>query len=338
MTVRTSVKILLLGLGHVGQAAGEILAEKGDWIRRRYGLSTEIIGVADSSGIVFDGNGRGIDVERAINAKRRSGRVSEYGKDEGLRLAGTSELEVVLDETQPDVLVDVSSNDEAFSWHVAALERGVAVVTSNKPPVALHYKELITLSRRNETPYLFEATVMAGTPIIALLRRALLGDTVTGIRAVLNATTTFILTMMENGANMDEAVKKAREMGILERDPRKDLDGIDAGYKAAILHDVAFGPIEFERVDVTGISGLREEDVRGRNVRLVASIEDGRAEVRPIDLPDGHPLAVTGTENAALIETDLLGELLIKGAGGGARETASGVVSDIIEASLSLRA
>lgn len=333
----TSLRIILLGFGRVGQAVGEILTRKDGWIRKRYDLSPELIGIADSSGMVFNREGKGIDVEMAMDVKRRSGMVSEYGKRNDLELADTSELEVVLEETQPDILVDVSSNDEAFSWHMTALERGIAVVTSNKPPVALHYEELIKLSRRRGVPYLFEATVMAGTPVIALLRRALIGDTVKRISAVLNATTTFILTMMENGAGMDEAVKKAREMGILERDPKKDLDGIDAGYKAAILHDVAFGPIEFNRVKIRGISGLRGEEVRGRRVRLVASIEDGRAEVKPVNLPDGHPLVVTGTENAALIETDLLGELLIKGAGGGARETASGVVSDIIEAALSLR-
>ncbi len=164
---------------------------------------------------------------------------------------------------------------------------------------------------------------MAGTPIVGLLRENLLGDDVQSIEAVLNATTTFILTQMEMGLSFEEALAKAQRLGIAERDPSGDILGIDAGYKATILHCLAFHPITYEEIEVRGgIAEVTEGDIerakaKGKTIRLVARIEKGNVAVEPAEIPKESPLAVESHENAAVIKTDLLGELLIKGAGAG---------------------
>jgi len=330
------VKVGLFGFGNVGRAVARALIEKGPLFRERYGLSFRVVSIADTSGTVW--LPEGIDLSEALLVKESFGKLSKWTND--YEVYNLSPVDAV-GEIEADVIVDVTNDRNAYLWHLAALRDGKAVVTSNKPPLAFHYAELIEEAEKRHVPYLFEATVMAGTPIIGLLRENLLGDTVRRIRAVLNATTTFILARMEQGIDFERAVKQAQKLGIAERDPSDDILGIDAGYKATILHCVAFGPITFDEVAVGGIAEVTVEEVKralakGKRVRLVATIEENKVKVAPEEV--SGPLAVSSNENVAIIETDLLGELLVKGAGAGLKETASGVVSDLVKASLKLRA
>ncbi|NJE61597.1 homoserine dehydrogenase [Thermococcus sp. 21S7] len=328
------VRLSLFGFGNVGRALARVLVEKSAVFRERYGLEFKVVSVADSSAVVW--LPVGMNLTEALNVKETLGRLSAWTND--YEVFNFSPVEAVR-EIDADVVIDVTNDKNAHTWHLAALKEGKAVVTSNKPPLAFHYAELIGEAERRNLPYLFEATVMAGTPVIGLLKETLLGDSVEEIEAVLNGTTTYILTMMEEGASFEDALRKAQELGIAERDPSGDILGIDAGYKATILHCLAFGPTTFDEIEVRGIDGISPEDLAragkaGRTVRLVASIERGSVSVEPKEVPKGSPLAVSSTQNAAVIRTDLLGELVIQGAGAGLKETASGVVSDVIKAAL----
>jgi len=329
------VKVELFGFGNVGRAVARVLLEKGRFFRERYGLSFRVVSVSDTSGTVW--LPEGIDLSEALLVKESFGKLSKWTND--YEVYSFSPVEAVR-EIEADVIIDVTNDRNAHLWHLEALKGGKAVVASNKPPLAFHYAELIGEAERKGLPYLFEATVMAGTPIIGLLRENLLGDTVRRIKAVLNATTTFILSRMEQGIDFEKAVKQAQELGIAERDPSGDVLGIDAGYKATILHCAAFEPITFDEIAVQGITEVTVDDVKralakGRRIRLVATIEEKDVRVAPEEV--SGPLAVSGSENVALIESDLLGELLVRGAGAGPKETASGVVSDLVKASLRLR-
>jgi len=311
------------------------LVEKERFFREKHGLSFKVVSISDTSGTVW--LQEGIDLREALLVKENFGKLSLWTND--YEVYNFSPADAVKD-IEADVVIDVTNARNAHEWHLEALKRGKAVVTSNKPPLAFHYAELVGGAEKRGIPYLFEATVMAGTPIIGLLRENLLGDTVERIEAVLNATTTFILSRMERGIDFEKAVREAQELGIAERDPGGDILGVDAGYKATILHCVAFKPITFDQIKVEGIEGLTVEDVRralsvGKRIRLVATVEDGNVVVAPLEV--SGPLAVSSNENVAVIETDLLGELVIRGAGAGPKETASGVVSDLVKASLSLR-
>ncbi|ASI98253.1 homoserine dehydrogenase [Thermococcus celer Vu 13 = JCM 8558] len=330
------VKLSLFGFGNVGRSVARVLLEKEAFFRERYGLRFRVVSVADTTAVVW--LPEGVDLREALIVKESFGRLSEWTND--YEVYNLSPVGAV-GEIDADIVVDVTNDKNAHTWHLAALRDGKAVVTSNKPPLAFHYAELTEEAGRRGLPYMFEATVMAGTPVVGLLRDNLLGDSVEEIEAVLNATTTFILSRMEEGLDFEGALKRAQEMGIAERDPRGDVLGTDAGYKATILHCLAFHPITYGEARVRGIEGITLEDVRraverGNTVRLVAEVREGKVTVEPREIPGESPLAVESHENVAVIRTDLLGEMVIKGAGAGLRETASGVVSDIVKASLRL--
>lgn len=329
------VKVQLFGFGNVGRAVARVLLEKERFFREKYGVEFRVVSIADTTGTVW--LPEGIDLREALLVKETFGKLSAWTND--YEVYSFSPAEIVK-EVEADVVIDVTNDRGAYEWHMKALNEGKAVVTSNKPPLAFHYAELIGEAERKGLPYLFEATVMAGTPVIGLLRENLLGDSMKRIKAVLNATTTFILSRMEQGIDFDGAVKQAQELGIAERDPSGDVLGIDAGYKATILHCVAFKPITFDEISVKGIAEVTVDEVKralskGKRIRLVATVEDGNVRVAPEEV--SGPLAVSSNENVAVVESDLLGELLIKGAGAGLKETASGVVSDLVKASLKLR-
>jgi homoserine dehydrogenase len=330
------VKVSIFGFGNVGRATARVLLKKAGFIQRRYGLEFKVVSITDRSGTLW--MPEGIDLREALTVKESLGRISAWTNDYELYDMGPKEA---VRDVGADIVVDVTNEVNAHEWHLLALREGKAVVTSNKPPLAFHYGKLTKEAERRGLPYLFEATVMAGTPIITLLRDGLLGDSVERIEAVLNATTTFILSEMERGATFEAALKRAQKLGIAERDPRGDILGIDAGYKATILHCIAFEPMTFDNAEVSGIVEVTEGKIKragksGKTVRLVATVEKGTVTVEPREVPLGSPLAVESHENAAVIKTDLLGELVIKGAGAGLKETASGVVSDVVKASLSL--
>ena len=328
------VKVQLFGFGNVGRAVARVLLEKERFFREKYGVKFKVVSIADTSGTVW--LPEGIDLREAILVKENFGKLSSWTNE--YEVYNFSPVEAVK-EIEADIVIDVTNDKNAHKWHFEALKGEKAVVTSNKPPLAFHYAELIGEAEMRGIPYLFEATVMAGTPIIGLLRENLLGDSVRQIKAVLNATTTFILSRMEQGVDFERAVEEAQKLGIAERDPSGDVLGIDAGYKATILHCVAFKPITFDEIAVKGIAEVTVDEVKralskGKRIRLVATVEDENVRVAPEEV--SGPLAVSSNENVALIESDLLGELLIKGAGAGLKETASGVVSDLVKASLRL--
>jgi len=331
------LKLSIFGFGNVGQATARVLLEKEGFFREKYGLSFRVVSISDTSGTVW--LPEGLDIREVLNVKETLGKLSSWTND--YEVYALPPMEAVK-EVEADIVVDVTNDKNAWEWHMEALRRGRAVVTSNKPPLAFHYSDLTGEAGRRGLPYLFEATVMAGTPVIGLLRETLLGDSVEKIEAVLNGTTTYILTRMEEGVPFGEALKEAQKLGIAEREPSGDILGLDAGYKATILHCVAFRPITFDETTVRGIDGVSMGDVlgarrEGKTIRLIASIEDGSVSVEPKEVPKESPLAVSSTQNAAVIKTDLLGELTVKGAGAGLKETASGVVSDIVKAALELR-
>lgn len=330
------VGVSLFGFGNVGRAVARVLLEKEKLFRERYGIALKVVSIADTSGVVW--LPEGIDLREALLIKETFGKLSSWTNDYEVYNLTPGEA---VREVDADIVVDVTNDKNAHEWHLTALREGKAVVTSNKPPLAYHYAELMSEAEKKGLPYLFEATVMAGTPVIGLLRENLLGDTVERIEAVLNATTTFILSRMEMGLEFEEALKQAQKLGIAERDPSGDILGMDAGYKATILHCVAFGPITFNEAKVKGIAEVTRGEVqrarkRNRTIRLVATVEREKVVVEPKEVPLGSPLAVESHENAAIIWTDLLGELVIKGAGAGLKETASGVVGDILKAALRL--
>ncbi|AIF69182.1 hypothetical protein PAP_03820 [Palaeococcus pacificus DY20341] len=326
------ISLSLLGFGNVGRGVAQVLLEKKEWFRRKYGLEFRVVSISDSSATIWDESG--IDLMEALEVKKTFGSLSYWGDE--YSIYHLSPIDVAR-KVESDVFIDVTpANPEAYKWYMEAFRMGRHVVTSNKPPLVFHYVELIQEAAMRGVNYRFEATVMAGTPIITLLQESLLGDEVDSIEGVFNGTTTFILSEMEKGLTFDEALKKAQALGIAEANPDVDIKGFDAAYKATILHNVAFEPMSFKKVEIRGIDDVSPEDIKrakaqGNVIRLVAKIEKKRVSVEPVEIPKTSPLAVYGTSNVAVIKSDLMGEIVLRGAGAGVKETASAVVSDIIK-------
>ena len=237
--------------------------------------------------------------------------------------------------------LDVARGEPATSHVRTALAGGAHVITANKGPVAFAYRSLARAAERAGRRFLFEGAVMDGVPVFNLARETLPAVQVIGFRGIVNSTTNYILTAMENGQGLAAALAEMQARGIAEADPSLDLDGWDAAAKAAALANVLFDaritPHDVERRGLTTEAGRDAIEARkaGRRLKLVASgRRQGRevtARVRCEALPDDDLLAgVEAQHNALVLETDLLEEIAIVQRGGGLTATAYALLSDLV--------
>lgn len=257
----------------------------------------------------------------------------------------TDRYQDLTDDPEIDVVVELLGGvDEAFRVASRALSNGKALVTANKNLLAERGPELFSLAVKHKAPIGFEASVCAGIPVIRTLQEALRADHITSLEGIVNGTTNYLLTRMsEERASYRECLADAQRLGFAEPDPDYDVSGKDAVCKAGILATLAFGAyVDFRQVPVSGIDSLELEDIRqaeamGYRIKLVASARrtaDGRldAEVGPVLLPLGHPLASVRMEyNAVLIESDGLVKTLLSGKGAGPAPTAVSLLADLLD-------
>ena len=334
------MRLLFLGFGTVGQGLAELLLAKRDELARRFGFEWQVTGIADTlKGSVYDP--AGLDLERALEAVRRGDSLAGLGREggawDGLTMVRHAEADVLLEATY----TDIKTAEPATSHVRTALERGLHVVTSNKGPLALHYRELAELATRNGVQFRFEGTVMSGTPLLNLIREAMAGAEVLEVQGILNGTTNFILTEMEKGLAYEAALKRAQELGYAEAVPDADVLGWDALAKVTILANVAFGaalkPSDSPCEGITKISAqdIAKSLIEGKRYKLIGRVwrEGGavKAQVAPRLVELSHPLAsVMGATNAATVRTDALGEVTIVGPGAGRAQTGFAMLSDLI--------
>ena len=330
--------IALTGCGTVGKALLELLHEKREMLKNRFHFEYNISLIsARSKGILL--NPAGLDLDGVLSALHEKNSLSEFPQSSG----SFSEL---LTESEANILVEATPTnlktaEPALAHITTALNQNIHVVTVNKGPIALNFNALQALAKAHHVQLRYEGTVMSGTPLIELAKHGLAGAAINRIEGILNGTTNYMLTRMENGASYEEALIEAQELGYAETDPSGDVDGWDAAVKVSILAKALFGvDLPIDQVDRTGISGISSEDIqaadkKGERIRLIATIEnhgDGiRGSVKPLSLPLTHPLSqVQGVMNAACLTTDTLGPVTLIGAGAGGRETAQALLADIL--------
>lgn len=220
------------------------------------------------------------------------------------------------------------------------LRSGRALVTANKAMLAERWDELRPYALAGKLYY--EASVMAGTPIIGPMSTVLRASTFERLQAVVNGTCNFILGQIEQGRSYAEALRRAQQLGYAEEDPRLDVGGWDSAHKLTVLaRFCADGDFSFQDVQVCGIDALSEDEVRaapaqGAHIKLVAELQRrGRgwqARVAPQKLPQDHPLCTAGPERNALVYHGAeCGELIFAGGGAGGMVTASAVVGDVLD-------
>lgn len=330
-------KLILIGCGTVGKGLLQIIHEKQAPIT--------VIGISDKlSGSLLDPNG--IDIAYLLNIFAQGGKVSDYDKASPSAIKGLDPIETI-QQSDADIMAEmtytnIKSGQPATSYIEAALKKGIHVTTSNKGPAALYYRKLARLAEENKVKFLFEGTVMSGTPVFNLARECLHGCAITEIKGILNGTTNFILTKMEReGWSYQQALKEAQKLGYAEADPTADVEGLDALAKIVILSNVLLGgDISPERVQCQGITKISLEKIReaaneGTRYKLIAATkaENGKiaASVKPIKIPLTDPLAsVDGALNALTFDTDLLGKVTIQGPGAGKIETGFSIFTDIL--------
>jgi len=222
------------------------------------------------------------------------------------------------------------------------LGQGRHVVTANKALLAKDGDDLFDLARRQGARIGFEASVCGGIPIVRAVQHGLAGDSIESIAGILNGTTNYILTRMEeDDLSFEDALRMAQERGLAEADPTLDVEGHDAAQKLRILAGLAWGAPSAVKLRVAGIADVTRAEIEGAGsrsavIRHVASARKiaGGVELRVErrELPLGHPLArVKEENNAVVIRGRAVGEVVFSGRGAGSLPTAAAVMSDVIE-------
>ncbi len=316
----TTVGIGLLGAGTVGGSLVERLVAERELIRSKTGLDLEVRRVAVR------------DLDRRRGFAVPDGVLTDDPSD----VVGDDSVELVV-----EVMGGIDPTGDLV---LAALQAGKPVVTANKALIAERGPELIAAAEASKVPFLFEAAVGGGIPIIRPLSETLAGEQVNRVIGIINGTTNYILTQMaEAGQSYEDALADAQALGYAEADPTADVSGADAAAKAGILGSLAFGTwVGIDSVFCEGIDGLSTIDLEfaadlGYVVKLIGiaeRVDDGvSVRVHPAMLPVDHPLAaIRGATNAIYIEGPSVGELLFSGPGAGGAPTATAVLGDVIDA------
>ena len=315
------LRVALLGCGAVGAEVARLLTDQAHDLAARVGRPLEIAGIA-------------------VRRPRRSRDVP--GVDPALF---TTDAAGLVAREDVDLVVEVIGGIEpARSLILTAMEHGASVVSANKALLSEDGTTLFAAAEKYGVDLYYEAAVAGAIPLLRPLRESLAGDRVRRVLGIVNGTTNFILTRMdETGSSFHEALAEASSLGYAEADPTADVEGFDAAAKAAILASLAFHT-EVSSADVhrEGMTEVTAADVAsarsmGHVVKLLAICEvsaDGRsvsARVHPAMIPRSHPLAsVREAFNAVFVECEAAGELMFYGRGAGGAPTASAVLGDVV--------
>jgi len=271
--------------------------------------------------------------------------VSDISKERGVsKDLLTDNFDDILNDDSIDLVIEVLGGvDPGKAYIKSLLQKGKAVITANKDIIADCGQELITLAEENNTCLYFEAAVAAGIPVLKPLIESLRGEELTKVLGIINGTSNYILTSMEEGSTYEDALSTAQELGYAEPDPTNDVEGIDAKYKAMILSLLCFGvsPND-DAVFTEGISNITKEDFDwasrlNKTIKLVALIDNEgsgfNARVHPVLIDKKRPLAaIRGALNALVAEGENINQLVFSGPGAGANPTASAIIGDVLSA------
>jgi len=319
----------IIGFGAIGRELAKRIATD-EALRKSF----TVVSITDSSGKIYPRSEA--EVLKAVEWKTA-----------GKKTLASSGIEKKPGKVSPQIGVDVTTSDykkpeEAKKRATDVLDSGRHFVSANKVALAYYYSELFELARKKKLSVGYGATICGGVHAISVARRIASGE-IQSASAILNASTTMILSMLEDDGSlsMDDACKRAAETGVLEKDWSIDLDGIDAGAKSAILANVIYPESSYSLGDVA-IRGIRDDRAQtvikyiaqkkkesGEKVRLVSEITKDSISVEPRTVPKDSPLAVPGRYNVVVFNTKTLGEISIRNYGAGIELTASVIISDL---------
>ncbi|MEE2682548.1 MAG: homoserine dehydrogenase [Actinomycetota bacterium] len=318
------IRLGILGCGVVGEALVALIESQRQVIASRTGIEIEIGAIAVSD--ISKERSEWVDVSM----------LSENPED-------------IVSSPDIDVIVELIGGIEPAQILVeTALKNGKPVITANKELLSKEGPSLFRLADSKRVDLLFEAAVAGGVPLMRVLRESLIGEPLKRVTGIVNGTTNFILSQMEEtGSTYEDALAEAQKLGFAESDPTADVSGQDAASKAAVIAMVAFGAeISLSEVPYEGISSITSEDIAfakksNRTVKLLAIVDrtEEAIEIRvhPAMVPNDHPLSsVRDSYNAVFVEGQAVDSLMLYGRGAGGMPTASAVLGDVIGASKNL--
>jgi len=310
------VNVAVLGYGTVGSGVVEVIETNKEKITKRIGEEIEVKYILD---------------------------LREFPGDPYENKV-VHDVEIILSDDSVDIICETMGGlKPAYDFTKRALEKGISVCTSNKELVAAHGPELLKIAKANKCNYMFEASVGGGIPIIRPLNCALTAESIESITGILNGTTNYMLTHMdEDGADYDAILKDAQEKGYAERNPAADVEGYDACRKIAILSSLMCGhSVNYEDIYTEGITKISAEDFKyahalNRSIKLLAISKETKegffAMVAPFMLSTSHPLyMVKDVFNAVYVHGNTLDDTMYYGRGAGKLPTASAVVADVVD-------
>jgi aspartokinase/homoserine dehydrogenase 1 len=345
------LNLFVMGVGNVGEKFIEQIQQQKKFLRNNLRINLRVIAVSNSRKMYFDEDGIPLKEWQSLLANGEAANREQF-------IANIKELNL-----RNSIFVDITANEEVSKTYEQYLKQNVAVVTCNKIACSSaydNYKNLKSLSRQFNAPFLFETNVGAGLPIIDTVKNLIAsGDKVHKIQAVLSGSLNFIFNNFDKNNTFNKVVKEAGVQGFTEPDPKIDLSGIDvarkililireSGYKMEIdaIQNESFMPAEclatttneafFESLQKheAHFEAIYKEALnRDSRLKYVAQFEDGKASIGLQFIPRDHPFYnLEGKDNIVLFYTDRYVDqpLLIKGAGAGAAVTASGIFADVI--------
>lgn len=312
------MKLALIGFGTVGRGAYDILKARKDILKDTVGE---------------------LEIAYIVASDRSAERL---GKELTEKVVTAKDYDTVLEEV--DIVAEATgAMDMAYDYMKRALEAGVAVVTANKAAVSAHFEELHGIAEEKDVPFLFEAAVGGGIPVLTPLRSLCLENEIEEVQGILNGTCNYLINaMFKEGAEYDATLSLCQKLGYAEQDPTDDVEGFDTRRKLHLLIEMAFGHVDGDAIPTRGIAQLNGDIVsflkeKGQKVKLVASarpVEEGiEAVVEPVILDGADSLAILPDAiNQVNVAGSFVGDLAFTGPGAGKEPTGNAVVADIISA------
>lgn len=325
------MKVFIAGFGTIGKKFLELICIKNQDFQKTYGEEIKVVGVVDSKS--YEASKDGVCALTVLGNKTMNGKCGSKarGKMSCVDVMKLVDFDVLV-ECTPTNIVDGGEGLENILY---ALRKGKDVITVNKGPLALKFSELKKIADKKGCIFRYEGSVGGGMPLINVCKESLAGQKIKSIHGIFNGTCNYILSKMDEGISFGQALKEAQLMGYAEADPTYDVKGIDCAAKVAILANSIFGKnVTIKDIDVTGIDVITEDAVamaakQGMVIRLIGEIKENKLTASPRLIPRGHPLSRSGTDNIAIINTELAGMVTVSGIGAGGAETASAVLSDL---------
>ena len=310
------IHVAVLGYGTIGAGVVEVLQTNAESIEKKAGQKIVVKHILD---------------------------LREFPGDPNADLV-VHDYNIIKEDEEIQVVVECMGGLEpAHTFVKTALEQGRSVATSNKELVAKYGAELIAIAKEKKCNFLFEASVGGGIPIIRPLTQCLTADVIEEIAGILNGTTNYMLTKMdEEGYAFDDVLKEAQAKGYAELHPEADIEGYDACRKIAILTSLARGQqVDFEDIHTEGITKITSEDFKyakamGYGIKLLGRswMKDDQcyAMVSPMLIEQTHPLyCVRDVFNAIFVHGNMVDDTMFYGKGAGRRPTASAVAADVVD-------